>query len=217
MQFHFICIIKRIISFSHPANDFSPVSHFPCENSCKCKCTSVASRAIKFAVLIFTVTFYTKATPDFSISNRNRYAPIGSKSRAIDAKWHRNFKLADSVERLTGTSKKMRACVLHVSARAVYTCVPLAQVHLITGSNELSRPLKEINCPSNVRASGFDSTHDGSSRAPGGIKILAKGKESSRAWLFAYSDSSPRTRCSQRWRFDIFTPFRAKRTKYSNK
>jgi len=106
-------------------------------------------------------------------------------SRPIDAKWL-NFGLPDSIDRFTVTSKKMRAWILHVSARAD-TCVPLAQVrlHLITGSSELSRPLKEINCSSNVDASGFDSIHDGSSRTAGG-KNLSKEKKKS----FAHSGLS---------------------------
>lgn len=70
IQFYFIYIIKRIISSSHPANDFS-------QSAIREKITANANahpdafRAIKFAVLIFAVTFYTKATPDFSILNHD--------------------------------------------------------------------------------------------------------------------------------------------------
>jgi len=76
-KFYFINVIKCIILLS--CKWFFPVSH-PRENRrCTCKCTSGASGAIKFTVLIFAVTFYTKATSDFSILNHDWYAPIGSK------------------------------------------------------------------------------------------------------------------------------------------
>lgn len=48
--------------------------------------------------------------------------------------------------------------------------------------SELSRSLKEINCRCDVRASGFDRTHDGSSRnTPDGEKMPAKKQAVSRA------------------------------------
>lgn len=65
-----------------------------------------------------------------------------------------------------------RAC----TRRHVRATRARGRFHLITASSELSRPLKEINCSTDVHASGFDRIHDGSSRISDGKKYRRRRK-----------------------------------------
>lgn len=166
MTRHFtLHIITRTILF--PANDFSSVTREKNgRGTCKtAQPTRGVSGSFKSTMLIFAVDFYTRATTDFSIPTLHSYARIDSKPSAASLS---NIRSNDPIPSCQIRSIDP-APLRRRRVRAFYTCLTRAchsheiRLHLISASSELSRLLKDINCLGNVRASGFDSVHDGSS------------------------------------------------------